>query len=73
MAVLQQVNTEGVALAQGIGAAGTPLREDRGPAYALQRPIEHFAPSMRDGFILVPRLATHEHLEGAGDELEDDA
>ena len=73
MAALQQVDTEGVALAQGIGAAGMPLREDRGPAYPLHRPIEDFAPSTRDGFLLVPRLATHEHLEGAGDELEDDA
>ena len=38
----------------------TPLRDDRGPAIPLARAREDFAPAMRDGFFLVPRLSTHE-------------
>ena len=41
-------------------AAPTPLRPDSGPPIPLAAPRESFAPSMRDGFFLVPRLATHE-------------
>ena len=31
----------------------------------LERPREAFAPQMRDGFFLVPRLSTHEDPEAA--------
>jgi aspartyl-tRNA(Asn)/glutamyl-tRNA(Gln) amidotransferase subunit C len=41
------------------------LRPDAGPAIPLQRPPADFAPAFRDGFFLVPRLATHEGLESA--------
>jgi aspartyl-tRNA(Asn)/glutamyl-tRNA(Gln) amidotransferase subunit C len=44
----------------GVGAAGTPLRVDGGNQIPLAQPREAFAPAMRDGFFLVPRLATHE-------------
>ncbi len=37
-----------------------PLRADAGPPEPLARPPEAFAPSVRDGLLLVPRLATHE-------------
>jgi len=37
-----------------------PLRADEGPQLALSRDRADFAPEMRDGFYLVPRLATHE-------------
>lgn len=37
----------------------TPLRDDAAPTDTLQRPREAFAPAMRDGFFLVPRLVTH--------------
>ena len=37
-----------------------PLREDDAEAVALERTRESFAPAMRDGFFLVPRLATHD-------------
>jgi hypothetical protein len=37
-----------------------PLRVDTGPPIPLARPPESFAPSMREGFFLVPRLASHE-------------
>ncbi|WP_411279613.1 Asp-tRNA(Asn)/Glu-tRNA(Gln) amidotransferase subunit GatC [Gemmatimonas sp.] len=39
--------------------AGMPLRADDVPPVALQRTREAFAPATRDGFFLVPRLATH--------------
>jgi len=47
----------------GVGAAGTPLRVDVGNQIPLARPREAFAPAMRDGFLIVPRLATHEDQE----------
>lgn len=42
---------------------GMALRPDAGPPIALARPPMDFAPAMRDGFFLVPRLETHEDLE----------
>ncbi len=63
MAVLQKVDTEGLEEAVGVGAAGAPLRPDSGPAIPLAREPEKFAPETRDGFFLVPRLATHEDSE----------
>lgn len=63
MAVLQRVDTERLDPAVGVGAAGAPLRPDEGPAIPLARRPEDFAPAMRDGFFLVPRLATHEDAE----------
>ena len=39
----------------------TPMRSDTtGTPVSLAIPREEFAPEMRDGFFLVPRLATHE-------------
>jgi aspartyl-tRNA(Asn)/glutamyl-tRNA(Gln) amidotransferase subunit C len=40
-----------------------PLRPDVGPPIPLARERDAFAPSMRDGFFLVPRLSTHEDPE----------
>jgi hypothetical protein len=40
-----------------------PLRADGGEQLRLARPRERFAPDMRDGFYLVPRLATHEDVD----------
>lgn len=62
MDVLERVNTVGVSCAAGVSSGGMPLREDVGPAYPLDAPRESFAPSTRDGFLLVPRLATHAAL-----------
>ena len=42
-----------------------PLREDGGPPLPLGIPRERFAPELREGFFIVPRLATHES-EGEG-------
>jgi aspartyl/glutamyl-tRNA(Asn/Gln) amidotransferase C subunit len=69
MDVLGRVNTSAVSEAAGIGAKGMRLREDRGVPTPLAEPPESFAPSMRSGFILVPRLSSHEDPDAApGDE-----
>jgi aspartyl-tRNA(Asn)/glutamyl-tRNA(Gln) amidotransferase subunit C len=60
MDALRKVDTKGVMGAEGVGDAGMPLRIDGGPPYPLAHAREQFAPEMRDGFLLVPRLATHE-------------
>ncbi len=43
-----------------------PLRADVPGAVALDRAREAFAPAMRDGFFLVPRVATHGAVGAAG-------
>lgn len=63
MEVLSKVDTSIVGPVTGVGAAGTPLRVDGGNQIPLARPREAFAPAMRDGLLLVPRLATHEDAD----------
>lgn len=63
MEVLSKVDVGGVEPMAAVGSAGLPLRPDAGPPIPLARPLEDFAPETRDGFILVPRLATHEDAE----------
>ena len=41
-----------------------PLRDDEPGSVPLARGREQFAPAMRDGFFLVPRLATHDDVPG---------
>ena len=60
---LAKVDTAGVQEAIGVGAEGLPVRADSGPPYPLARSRDAFAPSLRDGFFLVPRLSTHESTE----------
>lgn len=62
MGALQRVNTKDVQPTAGVGAGGTPLRTDDGPQLELGRERSDFAPAMKAGFFLVPRLATHEAL-----------
>lgn len=50
--------------ATAVPGAGMPLASDEPPSVPLARPREEFAPEMREGFFLVPRLATHD--EGGG-------
>ena len=64
MDVLSAVDTVGVEEAIGVGARGTPVRGDSGPSLALAIGLDAFAPSHRDGFLLVPKLASHESTEG---------
>ena len=63
MESLSKVNTATLSAVTGVGTAGTPLRVDGGNQIPLARPREAFAPAMRDGFLIVPRLATHEDPE----------
>jgi aspartyl-tRNA(Asn)/glutamyl-tRNA(Gln) amidotransferase subunit C len=62
---LSKVDTAGVQEAVGVGARGLPVREDGGTPIPLARSIDAFAPAFRDGFFLVPRLATHESPDEA--------
>jgi aspartyl-tRNA(Asn)/glutamyl-tRNA(Gln) amidotransferase subunit C len=64
MRVLEGVDTSGVERSATEETQATPLRKDAGPPIPLATAIESFAPEMRDGFFLFPRLATH------GDESE---
>lgn len=66
MDVLQQVAIDGIPLAHHLTA--TALRDDALPADQLQADREAFAPSSRDGFFLVPRLATHGALGASADQ-----
>ena len=63
MEVLGRVDVGGIEPMAAVGSAGLPLRHDGGPAIPLARPLEAFAPVTREGFIVVPRLATHEDPE----------
>lgn len=60
MEVLSQVDTASVQATAEVGAGGTPLRPDVGVPALMTGTLESFAPVMRDGFFIVPRLATHE-------------
>lgn len=62
MEVLSQVATESVdddRANTGLPTASTPLRSDSSGPIPLLRPLESFAPETREGFIIVPRLASH--------------
>jgi aspartyl-tRNA(Asn)/glutamyl-tRNA(Gln) amidotransferase subunit C len=66
MEVLSQVDTTSVPTTAEVGAVGTPLRPDAGVSPPMKGTLESFAPSMRDGFFIVPRLATHEDPSESG-------
>ena len=61
----------------GLSPTSTPLRSDSSGPIPMMLPIESFAPATRDGFIIVPRLASHveagnEAVEALADELSND-
>jgi len=60
MEELAKIDTERVLPAEGLSSGGQRLRPDHGPPDPLALPPASFAPDMRDGFLVVPRLATHE-------------
>ncbi len=68
MAVLQTVDTERAGVPHGGIVGIMPLRVDEGPQYPMSRSLDELAPATREGFLLVPRLSTHEHLEGSDDD-----
>jgi aspartyl-tRNA(Asn)/glutamyl-tRNA(Gln) amidotransferase subunit C len=65
MQALTAADTSDAAARAGATARRMPLRPDEGPPIPLAGPPADFAPSMRDGFFLVPRLATHEDPDPA--------
>ncbi len=60
MDVLSQVDTKDIERTILPGLVSTPLRSDSSGPLTLFSPKETFAPAMRDGFFIVPRLASHE-------------
>ena len=57
---LATADTSSVVNDDAAGRGQMRLRADEVNPAPLQRSREEFAPSMRDGFFMVPRLATHE-------------
>jgi aspartyl-tRNA(Asn)/glutamyl-tRNA(Gln) amidotransferase subunit C len=64
--VLETVDTGPVQAAEENRAVGTPLRPDVSAPPNLSLTLEQIAPEMKDGFFIVPRLATHEDLSESG-------
>ncbi|MEO8577758.1 MAG: Asp-tRNA(Asn)/Glu-tRNA(Gln) amidotransferase subunit GatC [Gemmatimonadales bacterium] len=60
MDVLSQVDTKAIDQMILAPTVSTPLRADSSGPIPLLSPKETFAPAMRDGFFIVPRLASHE-------------
>ncbi|MEI6812580.1 MAG: Asp-tRNA(Asn)/Glu-tRNA(Gln) amidotransferase subunit GatC [bacterium] len=60
MDALERVPNTGIAEQADAARAGMPLGADERTSVPLERPRDQFAPLMRDGFFLVPRLATHD-------------
>ena len=65
MDALSAVDTGGVDPSAGVGAGGLPVRSDSSTPVPLARSLDAFAPAVRDGFLLVPRLSTHDTTEEA--------
>ncbi len=62
MDILAQVDasTADETSSDGTHTDSTPLRSDSSGPLAMELPLGSFAPSTRDGFVIVPRLASHE-------------
>jgi aspartyl-tRNA(Asn)/glutamyl-tRNA(Gln) amidotransferase subunit C len=65
MDLLSAVQVPAESAADAPPPAPTPLRDDGAPPVSLARRREDLAPEMRDGFFLVPRLATHDEGRSA--------
>jgi len=62
MDVLTKVDTSSVEPADATGVGNAPLRDDVVKPYPMDSTAPMLAPQSRNGFILVPRLSTHEEL-----------
>lgn len=60
MDVLSQVDTSTVDSLMSVPIDSTPLRSDSSGPLPMATSRESFAPSMKDGLFIVPRLASHE-------------
>lgn len=63
MDILARVDVKKMEPLVGIGASGASLQADTGPSVRLEHSIADIAPQTRDGFFLVPRVASHEAAE----------
>ncbi len=66
MEVLAAVETPLLAQPATGDGTGTPLRPDGATPSAAGAALSSIAPDMKDGFFIVPRLATHEESGGGG-------
>lgn len=62
MDALGEVDTTAVQPSTGVGADGMPLRPDSVAPHPMNSTAPALAAESRDGFILVPRLSTHEDI-----------
>ncbi|HEY7898325.1 MAG TPA: Asp-tRNA(Asn)/Glu-tRNA(Gln) amidotransferase subunit GatC [Gemmatimonadaceae bacterium] len=62
MDVLTRVDTSSVDAAHAQMSDGMPVRDDTVAPIPMNTTAPMLAPDSRDGFILVPRLASHEDL-----------
>lgn len=60
MDALAQVDTREIEQAAFAPVDSTPVRTDSASPMKMLTPISAFAPSVKDGFLLVHRLASHE-------------
>lgn len=60
MDALAQVDTKEIEQAAFAPTQSTPVRADSSGPLKLLAPLASFAPAVKDGFIIVPRLASHE-------------
>ncbi len=60
MDVLEKTDTSAIDSNVSVPVDSTPLRSDSSGPLPMLTSRESFAPSIRDGFFIVPRLATHE-------------
>jgi aspartyl-tRNA(Asn)/glutamyl-tRNA(Gln) amidotransferase subunit C len=63
MEELRAADTSTVSADDAVGRGAAPLRADDCNPIPLALQRADFAPSYRDGFFVVPRLATHEEAE----------
>jgi aspartyl-tRNA(Asn)/glutamyl-tRNA(Gln) amidotransferase subunit C len=62
MDVLRQIDTTTVPPTTGVNTAGMPLRDDTVAPIPMRSAAPALTAESRDGFILVPRLSTHEDV-----------
>ncbi|HEU4993572.1 MAG TPA: Asp-tRNA(Asn)/Glu-tRNA(Gln) amidotransferase subunit GatC [Gemmatimonadaceae bacterium] len=62
MAVLARVDTTGIDETAAKADGGMRLRDESAPCVQLASKPEAFAPEMRHGFFIVPRLSSHEDV-----------
>lgn len=60
MDALSDVDTREIEQAAFAPKVSTPVRSDSSGPMKMYSPLASFAPAVRDGFVLVHRLATHE-------------